>query len=175
MRRDFSSRPRETAHALRDGSFLVAGLLTAFFAVWEAAVLRGNLTRARADLQTLRAEIASEEALARKASSREAGVRGAAQLSARVLQSVGAPPPRVVAELAALLPADVRLTSLSLAYGEHLRLEMKVEARSSAAYDVFLDRVQRSPLFTDVLPGVENRDGPVSAVVKALYRGEGAL
>lgn len=175
MRRDFSSRPRETAHALRDGSFLAAGLLAAFFAIWEAAVLRGSLTRARAELQTLRAEIASEEARVRKGAPREVGVRSGALLSARVFQSVGAPPSRVVAELAALLPADVRLTGLSLTYGEHLGLEMKVEARSAAAYDVFLDRVQRSPLLTDVLPGVENRDGPVSAVVKALYRGEGAL
>jgi hypothetical protein len=173
MTRDFSSRPRKAVPGVRDSLLLTAAILAALFAARGALVSRRDLNRGRQDLDAVRAEIATGEAVTR-ASPRKIGSPGAV-LSSRVLLSVGAPPPRVVAEVAALLPDDVRLVALSLGYGERLQLEMKVEARNAAAYDVFLDRIQRSPLFEGVVPGAENRDGPVTSTVRALYRGEGAL
>jgi hypothetical protein len=172
MTRDFSSRPRKAVPGLRGSLLLAAAVLAILFAARGALVSRRDLNHGRKDLDTVRAEIASGEAETR-AAPRKIGSPGAV-LSSRVLLSVGAPPPRVVAEVAALLPDDVRLLELSLVYGERLQLELRVEARSAGAYDAFLDRIQRSPLFAGVVPGAENRDGPVTATVRALYRGEGA-
>jgi hypothetical protein len=45
-----------------------------------------------------------------------------------------------------------------------------VIARSAPAYDQFLDRLQRSPLFADVLPGDENRDGELRTSIQMTYR-----
>jgi hypothetical protein len=69
------------------------------------------------------------------------------------------------------MPPDVRLESVSMHYGDRLELEMRVVARSSSAYDLFLEKLQSSPLFERVLPGEENRDGEVQAAVRAAYRG----
>ncbi len=73
-------------------------------------------------------------------------------------------------DLAAILPADVRLESLTLNYGARLELDLRVVARGAAAYDLFLKRCQESPLFRDVVPGAENRDGEVATTVRAAYR-----
>ena len=67
--------------------------------------------------------------------------------------------------------ADYRLR---LVYGGRLLLEMRVSARAAASYDLFLDRLARSPSFGEVLPGDENRQGEVHALVRAVWRGAGA-
>ena len=113
-----------------------------------------------------------------EAASRDgAGPAGAATaptrlLSARALLTAEAPPPRVLADLEALLPGDVRLMALTLDYGERLDAgHAGSAARQPASYDLFLQRLQQSPLFADVRPGEETRDGGVRAQVQAAYRG----
>src|SRR5207245_1204049 len=81
-----------------------------------------------------------------------------------------APPPRVLADLVALMPGDVRLDAVSMTYGEPLGLRVEVVARTPSSYDLFLDRLQRSPLFTDVLSGEENRDGELRTSIQMTYR-----
>jgi hypothetical protein len=92
-------------------------------------------------------------------------------LASRALLSAEAPPPRVLADLEAICPRDVRLNGLSLAYGESLILDMKVAARQGRAYDDFLKRLGESPLFADVVPETEARDGEVLATIRARYTG----
>jgi Tfp pilus assembly protein PilN len=75
----------------------------------------------------------------------------------------------VLAALATVLPADVRLDGLSLDYGGALHLQLQVVARDAAAYDLFLSRLEASPLFASVRLGEENREGEVRAVVKATF------
>ena len=70
-----------------------------------------------------------------------------------------------------LMPADVRLASLSLAYADGVVVDVQVAARNAAAYDAFLDRLVASPRFTKVEPGDEARDGEIQAHVQMTWRG----
>jgi hypothetical protein len=70
------------------------------------------------------------------------------------------------------LPADARLEAVELAYGDHIDLQMRVAARRPQAFDEFIDRLQRSALFSDVLPGDEDRQNEMRATVRARYRGD---
>ena len=48
---------------------------------------------------------------------------------------------------------------------------MQVSAKSGGAYEVFLQRLEASPLFEEVVPGEETRDGGVTASIACRYRG----
>jgi hypothetical protein len=48
---------------------------------------------------------------------------------------------------------------------------MQVSAKAGGAYEAFLQRLEGSPLFDDVVPGEETRDGGVSASIQLRYRG----
>jgi hypothetical protein len=126
----------------------------------EAGRRERSAAAARQDLDTTRARLAALESQ-----------RLDSTIARQTLLTLDAPPPQVVAALAELLPEDVRLESMLLRYGDRLELEMRVVARSSTAYDVFLERLSSSPRFESVLPGEENRDGEVRAGIKAAYRG----
>jgi hypothetical protein len=169
--RDFSTRPQRSGPAPADLAFAaVAGLalawtsFTAFTSWREARERRAGVVEARAELESSRARLGP------------AAVRPAdLTLAHQSLLTLDAPPARVLGVLGELMPADVRLESVSMEYGERLEMELRVVARSSSAYDVFLERLQSSPAFEGVLPGDENRDGEVRALVRATYRGAGAI
>jgi hypothetical protein len=146
------------------------GTLALLLSVLEAAhawrlghAVSSRLARARQEVEEQRARVQEME----RRRGPEEGV------SAQAVLTLEAPPPRVVAELGALLPPDVKLDGLSLDYGARLALEMQVSARHGGSYDAFLARLENSPLFADVLPGDENRAGEVRATVRARYRGAG--
>ena len=82
-----------------------------------------------------------------------------------------AAPPRLLSDLAALMPADVKLDSLALTYGDAIGMSMQVSARSGGAYEAFLQRLESSPRFEEVVPGEETRDGGVTASIQMRYRG----
>jgi len=168
--RDFSSRPRpqgmtrgEVAVIGAAGLILAWSLYTAGRAWAEHRQVRASVEQARREAEAVRARTQAYE------SQRDPNQL----LATQALLTAEAPPPRVVGELSLLLPADVRLESLNLTYGRRLELEMGVSARAASSYDLFLDRLEQSPLFTDVLPGDENRDGELRARVRATYRGAG--
>ena len=94
-----------------------------------------------------------------------------AALARQALGSLEAAPPAVLAALAAVMPPDVRLDALSLAYGDAVQLDLRVVARDAAAYDLFLAQLESSSQFGSVSPGEENRFGEVRAVVRASYAG----
>lgn len=166
-RPDFSTRGRRPEARTGDLAFLGVSGLALVLALSSAAGAWSDLRRAGADLAKARNEA---EAVALLARAHEARKGPDALLSARALLTAEVPPPRVLADLETLLPPDVRLVSLSLDYGERLDLGLQVAARRAASYDLFVQRLQQSPLFTDVRPGEEVRDGGVRAQVQAAYR-----
>jgi hypothetical protein len=165
--RDFSTRPQRSGPAaLEVAAVALAGLAllwasyAAFASRRDARERRASVEEARRDLESTRTRLSALESRA-----------GDVALARQTLLTLDAPPPRVLASLGELMPDDVRLEGISLRYGERLELEMRVIARSSTAYDVFLERLQSSPSFESVFPGEENRDGEVRAAVRAGYRG----
>lgn len=165
--RDFSTRPQrsgpgpiETLLVVLAGLALLAASSTAFRSFRDARSRTASVDAARLELSASRARLGVLESRP-----------GDVALARQTLLTLDAPPPRVLAALGELMPPDVRLESVELSYGERLELQMWVVARSSTAYDVFLERLQSSALFEGVLPGEENRDGEVRAGVRARYRG----
>jgi len=167
-RRDFSTRARRPDIRSGDLVFLGVAGLALSLSIASAAGAWGDLRRAGADLDQARSET---QVAARGARALESRKGPDAVLSARAFLTAEAPPPRVLADLESLLPADVRLIALTLDYGERLDLDLQLAARHAASYDRFLQRLQESPLFADVRPGEEARDGGVRAQVQATYRG----
>ena len=169
--RDFSSKPRRRGPGGWEWALLALGAAAFLVSGWSALAAQREAARVRASLDQARAETQAAQARAQGIDERGDPTR---VIAAQALLSADAPPARVVSELAALLPGDVRLEGLRLVYGGRLLLEMRVSARAAASYDLFLDRLARSPSFGEVLPGDENRQGEVHALVRAVWRGAGA-
>jgi hypothetical protein len=168
--RDFSSRPRRALASRRDWALMGAGALCLFASAGLGLEAWGDVRAGRARRDAARAE---REATRERIRTLEAELRRDAIVDQAWL-TLEAPPPRVVADLAELLPPDVRLASLDLRYGPRLQMEMAVTARRAAAYDLFLERLAGSPRFRDVTPGNANRAGELRAVVKATYQPQDA-
>lgn len=167
MSRDFSTRPPAPARSPLDVALLATGLVAL---VWSAAAAHGSWRdarekRARAD--GARRELAASVDRVPPA----APTASEAALARQALASLEAAPPAVLAAISAVLPPDVRLDALSMAYGDAVQLQLAVVARDAAAYDLFLSRLESSPPFGSVSSGEENRDGEVRAVVRAAYTG----
>jgi hypothetical protein len=166
--RDFSSRPRARRLSRPQVAVLLAGVAALAAAAWAAGDAWSQYRAATARLDGTRAET---EALRSRV--RELRGRGGpdAVLAAQAMLTADAAPPRVVARLADLLPGDVRLETLSLDYGEHVEMQMRVAARDPAAFDLFLDRLQRARSLTQVLPGEEDRRRGMTATVRGRWAG----
>ena len=166
---DFSTRPRPRDH--RAQILILAVGLAAFVLTTAGAVSAYRLaSAAEARLEETRGKLAIMRERIRaleqtRASSEEQ------RLASRVLLGAQAPVGAAMVALESVLPADVRLKSLAVAYGERCQIEMAVEARRVAAYDDFLARLFASPHFADVTPGSESRDDSLSAHVHARFRG----
>lgn len=167
-RPDFSTTPR----ARRPPTWELAALVVAVIAlagVGRAAwVARGEAREARTTLSEARRERDAVQARlqALTARSAAAGEKLAGAAAARA-----ATPTRIVAGVAAVLPADARLERLSIDYGRRVSLEMQVITRDASAWDRLLDRLERAPEFAEVLPGPETREGEVRTVVRARWTG----
>ena len=165
--RDFSTRRRPRGRAGEVALLAVAFALLAT-AVYAAGWAWVDARHARASFEEVRQELATAEARA-KALQAAAGAEGA--VGARAMWSVEAPPPRVVAALAQMLPGDVRLETVTLRYGAQLDIEMTLTARTAADYDRFLQALESSPVFDRVVLGDESRADAVRAFVRARYHG----
>jgi hypothetical protein len=163
--RDFSTRPARREGAL-ELAFLGLGVACLAAAVLLTLSARRELLEAQRGVQ----EIRRDPALGRQPA---AGER-LTTLASRALASAAAPPPRIVAELAALMPSDVRLNQASFSYGGDVSVEVAVAAREVAAYDSFLERLASSSRFSSILPGSESRRGSVSTPIHMTYRVAGA-
>jgi Tfp pilus assembly protein PilN len=166
--RDFSSRPRRRPPKPVDLGLIGIGLLTLIFAGYATGTSWADFKRARQHVADVRRDTQAAQARLKTMEARSAPT---AALATQALLSTDAAPPRVLADLAALMPPDVKLDSLSLAYGEGIGLTMHVSAKEGGAYEAFLQRLESSPLFDEVVPGEETRDGGVSASIDMRYRG----
>jgi len=165
--RDFSTRPRPGRFSRAQRALLLGGTAAFLLAAWTVGDDWGELRAARARLAQARAE-----AEAVRTRVRELQGRGGPEqtLARQAVLTADAAPPRVLAELAQLLPGDVRLEAVSLSYGEQVEVELRVAARHPGSFDLFLDRLQRSPAFAEALPGDEDRRGDMRATIRARYR-----
>jgi hypothetical protein len=143
-------------------AFLLAG--RAAWAAWD------DLRSVRAELSSLRREAGAAASRTRELES----ARGGDALVLQALQTVEAPPPRVLGEIGQLLPGDVRLESVTFQYGERLQLQVRLTARTPPSYDLFLSRLEASRLFDEVAPGEETRDGGIHGAIRMVYRGAGS-
>jgi hypothetical protein len=168
--RDFSSAPRRTRVTPRERALLAGAALLLAAAGYSTAAAWNDLREAAAASDEVRRDTAALDARARELSARTGPGEALAE---QALSSAGAPPPRVVWHLGQLLPPDVRLESLQLGYGARVAVHMQVVSRSAASYDLFLQRLEASPAFAEVVPGDENRAGAVRASIVATYRGGG--
>lgn len=146
---------------------VVAGVALAATA-YEALEARAEAARSQAAVRALRDTLVQERTRLEAVGSRRR--EGAATLFTQAALTAEAPPPRVLAELSSLLPADARLENVTLGYGARLEIELQVAARDARAYDRLLERLSESPLFEDVLPGAESREGEVRAGVRLAWR-----
>jgi hypothetical protein len=165
--RDFSTRPRRRALPPAELALVAASGVAFLVSAYGAAAAWKDLRRAQARVAEVRQET---EAVQARTRDREAQREPADAVAYQALLTSEAPPPRVLADLIGVMPGDVRLDAVTLTYGDPLRVQVDVIARSAPAYDQFLDRLQRSPLFADVLPGDENRDGELRTSIQMTYR-----
>ena len=166
--RDFSSRPRRRPPQPVDVGLIGVGLLTLLFAGYATGTSWAEFKRVRQHVADVHRDTEAAQARLKTLEARSAPT---AALGTQALLSADAAPPRAVSDLSAVLPPDVKLDSLSLTYGDAVTVQMHVSAKGGGAYDAFLQRLEGSPLFDDVIPGEEVRDGGVSATVQARYRG----
>lgn len=163
---------RDTRRTLADAILLgLAGLALAVSA-WSTLRARSELGSVRATLGEVQAEVASGQARLRSLGARRSGE--SERLASRLELTAEAPPARLLAEITTLLPEQVRLRSVNFGYGDVVMVDLEVEARTAAAWDEFLDRLSRSPNFSSVRPGEEQRDGEVRAGVRMAWRAEGS-
>lgn len=166
---DFSTRAERTLGSSRRDTLLLGGAialaLAASFEAWQA--LRDSRESA-ISLRELRADVAAtQERLRALQGTKRAGSDA---LAARIVLSAEAPPARVVLDLSALLPPDVRLDGLSLDYAAKVQLEARVSARRPAAYDQLYERLASSRRFGDVMPGPEAREPDLRSSLRMVYR-----
>jgi hypothetical protein len=166
--RDFSSRPRRRPPQPVDLGLIGIGVLTLIFAGYATGTSWADFKRARQHVADVRRDTEAAQARLKTMEARSAPT---AALGTQALLSTDAAPPRVLAELAALMPPDLKLDSLSLSYGEGIAMSMHVSAKNTGAYEAFLQRLEASPLFEEVVPGEETRDGGVAASIEMRYRG----
>jgi hypothetical protein len=82
-----------------------------------------------------------------------------------------ASPRRIVAAIAAVLPVDARLSTLSIDYQRGVYVQMQVDARRAQAWDRLLERLERSPDFAEVEPGPEDRAAEIRTTLRARWAG----
>ena len=160
---DFRTAARSSHAPLWAGALLVAGALAVLAASYQALDARAEASAAAARL----AEVSREVAVL---SSRKAALVARALVpGGEPLAAAEASPARIVADLAALLPPDVRLDRLAIDYQAGGALELLVVARNAAAWDLLLERLERSPRIHEVAPGPEARASEVRNLVRARW------
>lgn len=163
---DFSTHPRPRRPPAWEVGLIVAGLLALGLvgrSTWlerrETAAARERVAESRRLLSSLQSRIGN----------RTERPPAEARLLSRAAAAIDSPPERVVATLAEVLPADVRLDRLTIEYGEAVSLQMQVVARDPSSWDLFLFRLDEHGSFASVLPGPERREGEVRSVVTARW------
>ena len=165
---DFSTRAEGRRAASRAEPWLLAAAALLFAASAASASRSWSEARAsEASLGALRAELETDRARLRALEAKRGA--GGDLAASRLTLTAEAPPGRVLAQLAELLPPDVRLESVAFTYGARLEIEAQAVARRPAAYDLLLERLTASPLFGEVQPGAETREAEMKGTLRFVY------
>ncbi|HEY7923328.1 MAG TPA: hypothetical protein VII62_09130 [Vicinamibacteria bacterium] len=159
---DFRTGPRAASGTGWASALLAAGVLAAGVASYQALRAREEARTAGARLAEVTREVAALK-------TRHAALEARAEAGGQALLALDAPPSRIVADVATLLPPDVRLERLAIDYQRGGTLEMLVVARDAAAWDLLLERLERAPRIRDVEPGPEARAAEVRSLVRARW------
>lgn len=159
---DFSTAPRPSTLRTWERIALALGLLAAGFVALAAQRARGEAVAASAGLAQAQGELDRLEARRSALVARRASAGGAGASSS---------PARVVAAIAAALPADARLERLAIDYTRGIAIEMQVETRSPSAWDRLLEQLEKAGELREVAPGPESRSGEVRSFVHARWAG----
>jgi hypothetical protein len=171
MSADFSTRPRDPAGSRLALLLVVAGAVLLAGSVAHAVRAVAAREAAQQERDRARREVEAETARLR---AREGAGGSGTILQRQAELTAGAAPPRVIADLAPLLPPGARVKQLVLDYGNRLELDLRVEARTPADYDRLLEALGGAARFESVLPGSESREGVIDSSVRAVYRPRGA-
>jgi hypothetical protein len=161
---DFSSG-KQAARLSWDRALLFFALAVGALSGWSAWAAAGDRESAQSEAQQERREVSSLQATLGPLTQ----ASGALVLTRQAELTRRAAPAAVLAHLAGLLPAAVRIESVDLRYGNVLELKIQVRARSPRDYDELLERIRSSPNLRDLSLGPERREGEVRASVQALY------
>lgn len=164
---DFSTAPRPSRAPAWETLAVAIGIAAVVLAAVEAWHARGEARDATARVAVVRHEIETIMARLRAFDARDEA-RGA-----RVLAAADAPPARLAADVASVLPGSARLERLSIDYARGGAVEMQVVARDASAWDQLLERLERAPEFREVQPGPETREGEVRSEIRARWVGGG--
>jgi Tfp pilus assembly protein PilN len=159
---DFRTAPRPSRGSAWGLLCLAVGVLALGASAYLAASARAEATASARHLADVTGEVKALAARAAALSARPAA-------GAERLRAADAPPARIVADVAAALPPDVRLDRLAIDYERGGQLELGVVARSAPAWDRLLERLERAPRLREVEPGPEARDGEVRSAVRARW------
>jgi hypothetical protein len=160
---DFSSTPRTSRVPLYQQLAFAACALVAIAAALQAYQAREQAQAARRRL----AEVSREVDVARgRAQALESRARAA---RAGMLAPEDAPPARIVAEVASLLPDDVRLERIAIDYRHGGVLELLVVAHDARAWDRLLQQLEGASRIREVEPGPEARAAEVRSLVRARW------
>jgi hypothetical protein len=157
---DFSTISRPNPLRTWERAALALAALALALVVLAAARARGEAAEANARLGETQGEV-----------SRLAAQRAAMTRAATGGADASSSPARVVAAIAAALPPDARLERLVIDYKREIAIDMQVVTRSTSAWDVLLERLERSSQLRQVEPGPESRGGAVRSVVRARWKG----
>jgi hypothetical protein len=170
MRPDFQTRGTTRRRiAVTDWVLWTTAIMLCAASVHQAWRKADTLHRTRVALERVRSSLQSEEA---RLSKIQQEIRSYdADLAGRIVLNGVAPPERVLASLERLLPPGARFNGITLDYGERLEIALVVVARKPEVYDVFLERLETSPVFSRIAFGAESREGEVRVSVTAVYTG----
>ena len=163
---DFSTAPRPGGLPAWESLAVAAGLVALALAGGEAWRARLEARQARARLADVRREVEAASARLRALDARARG-------TPRALSAAEAPPSRILADVAAVLPGDARLERLTIDYARGGAFEMQVVARDAASWDRLLDGMARAPWVRDLEPGPETREAEVRSVIRWTWAGGG--
>ena len=164
---DFATSPRRSRVPTWESVALAASLVA-------LALSGAGAWRARDEARAARARLAEVRRDVDAAAARQRTLEALARGPARGLPASEAPPSRIVADLAAAIPAGVRLERLLIDYSKEGMVEMNVVARDAAAWDRLLARLEEAPSLREVQPGPESREGEVRTLVRARWVGSGS-
>ena len=154
--RDFSSRPRRRPPQPVDLGLIGIGVLTLILAGYATGTSWADFKRARQHVDDVRRDTEAAQARLKTMEARSAPT--AALATQALLEHGRRPAARSSPRWRRCCPRTSSSTTLSLTYGDGIGMSMQVSrARAAAPTRPFLQRLEASPLFEEVVPGEEAR------------------